>query len=158
MSDTFAWPWSAQEHRALLALVKPVLEPLRSFRTPVTGEPVDPSHMRAIVAFIQQDDSLGRMDSFLRLAPRSYMARYTRSAGPQLDMACQQARRVIGEVRRILPNGSDGVKAQAVVFVLGHVARMMRTQERGDERRGGGKLAEAGDRGPGLAGVRAGSR
>ena len=131
------WPWSPAQHKELLKLVEPVVDSLRRFRTAGTGEPVDPSHLRAIAAFIQQDGNPVRVGDFLRLAPRSHMARYTRSAGPQLEKACQQAREVIKKVKHILPEGSsaalDRNRAQAVVFVLSHAARMVRTQERRDE-------------------------
>ncbi|MBM4319218.1 MAG: hypothetical protein FJ125_04480 [Deltaproteobacteria bacterium] len=129
----------AEQRRRLLALARQMKTRLAAFRTPVTGEPVDPSHVAILLRYAQTRPGPEAMEDYLRQLPRSFVGRYTRSAGPQLKETCEAAAHLLREVRRLRPapgqQHDEDWPIQAYAYSLGWARRLLATQERAREER-----------------------
>jgi hypothetical protein len=116
------------QKRELLKVAQATARKLGTFRTPNTNAPVDPSHVAVILRFLRTHPPMDFVDKYLAQLPTSHVARYTGSAGPQLQETCVRAKEALREVRKLVRGEEDQVTAFA--YVLGWSARLMRTQER----------------------------
>lgn len=93
---------------------------LGRFRTPRSGEPVDPSRVAELGRYLAMVRDVQQLGKFLDLMPTSYLAKMSQSALPQLKEVQRLVRPVIGKVR----------DAEEMLFVLGWTQRLLSTAER----------------------------
>ena len=124
---------SPQVRKLLLGVARSAQTQLSAFRTPSTGEPVDPSHVASIRRYWQSVGGahIQCAEEFLAAASRSYLATYTRSSRPQLEKAVVGARYVLNQVcKQIMPSADEAEQLAAAIWALAWAERMLRTRER----------------------------
>jgi len=128
------------EKARLIARAQDLASKLGAFRTPNTGEPVDPSIVGAMHRFFQVAPEQRAVEAFLGAFGASAVATLTKSTLPQ----ARERGRLVQPLWRDV--GGQGNGAEAMAYVLGWTGRLMRTQERGgrsdgprDDRRPGNR-------------------
>lgn len=91
---------------------------LGDFKTPGSGEPVDPSRLAEVMRFVKANGA-SDLPELLKLLPGSYLRKASQSAPPQLE-----------EVkRRVSPLAREITDAEELVYVLGWARRLLTIRE-----------------------------
>lgn len=106
--------------KVLLSEAEQLASDLGRFRTPGSGEPVDPSRVAELSRYLAMVKDVQQLGKLLELMPTSYLAKMSQSALPQLKEVARLVRPVIGKVR----------DAEEMLFVLGWTQRLLSTAER----------------------------
>jgi hypothetical protein len=112
---------AATRTKALLAEATRLAGDLGRFRTPGTGEPVDPSRVAELSRFLAMKRDVLELKDFLDLMASSYQAKMSRSAPPQLQEIGRLVRPLLGRVTDV----------EELLYVLGWAQRLLATAERG---------------------------
>jgi len=107
--------------KALLAEATRLAADLGRFRTPSTGEPVDPARVAELSRFLAMKRDVLELRALLDALPTSYHAKMSRSAPPQLQEVGRLVRPLLGRVR----------DPDELLYVLGWAQRLLATAERG---------------------------
>jgi hypothetical protein len=107
------------KRKELLPVAEKLAEQLAAFKTPETGEPVDPSRLADVFRFVKAN-GIEDLPAFLKRMPSSYLRHASRSAAPQLE---EVQRRVTAILH---PKKS----AEELAFVLGWARRLLTTKEK----------------------------
>ncbi|GAB4195468.1 MAG: hypothetical protein OHK0013_01640 [Sandaracinaceae bacterium] len=107
------------KRKELLAIAEKLAEQLAAFKTPNTGEPVDPSRLADVFRFVKAN-GIEDLPTFLKVMPGSYLRHASRSAAPQLE-----------EVqRRVTTILQPKKSAEELAFVLGWARRLLSVKEK----------------------------
>jgi hypothetical protein len=106
--------------KTLLAEAERLAGDLGRFRTPSSGDPVDPSRVAELIRYLAMVQDVQQLATYLDLMPTSYMAKISQSALPQLKEIGRLVRPLIGRMRN----------AEEMLFVLGWTQRLLSTAER----------------------------
>ncbi len=139
---------SPAQVKAMVQLVWTMQKNLSAYQTPRTGEPVDPSHVGTLHAAAVDAGSVKGFLAIVNALPRSYVGRYTKSAGPQLDKACKETRALVDRlVRGPLQDADEDTRLYAVRWCLGWVRRLLSAEEKKKQQNRGGGNRGGGNRG-----------
>lgn len=111
----------ARRTKDLLAAARRLASDLGKFRTPGTGDPVDPSRVAELSRFLAMKRDVLELKDFLDYLPSSFHARMSRSALPQIQEVGRLVRPLLGRVR----------DADELLYLLGWAQRLLATAERG---------------------------
>lgn len=106
--------------KPLLGEAERLAADLGRFRTPRTGEAVDPSRVAELIRYLSMVQDVQQLATYLELMPTSYLAKMSQSALPQLKEIARLVRPMIGRIRNV----------DELLFVLGWTHRLMLTTER----------------------------
>jgi hypothetical protein len=134
--------------KALLAEATRLAGDLGRFRTPSTGDPVDPARIAELSRFLAMKRDVPELRDLLDRMPTSYHAKMSRSAPPQLQEIGRLVRPVLGRV----------CDPDELLYVLGWAQRLMATAERGASTEGPRQGGGGGGSRPGTAAGRPGGR
>jgi hypothetical protein len=107
--------------KALLKEAEQLAETLGRYRTPSSGEGIDPSRVAEVSRFLTVNPKVADLKDFLTLLPGSFHARMSRSAEPQLREVARVVRPLIDRVR----------DSGELRYVLEWAKRILQTSERG---------------------------
>lgn len=105
----------------LIARAKELSKALALFRTPKSGDPVDPSRLAEVTRFLRTCESSKDLEPFLKLLPGSYLRHASRSAAPQLE----EIQRRVAPLVRVVPDREE------LIYVLEWARRLLQMEERG---------------------------
>lgn len=103
-------------------------EQLQRFKTPTTGEPVDPSIPAQVLRYVQTRPTLPELHSFLSGLPASSVGMLTRSSGPQTQEVVRRVRDLVAVLSR---QAAEPEVMAGLAVVLAWTRRMLVASERG---------------------------
>ena len=108
-----------ERRKPLIAVAEQLARDLGAFKTPGSGDPVDPSRLAEVFRYVKENGTK-RLPELLTLLPGSYLRKASASAGPQLK-----------EVqRRCTPIAQKVKDPEELAFVLGWARRCMAMAEK----------------------------
>ncbi|GMV39476.1 MAG: hypothetical protein AMXMBFR64_11920 [Myxococcales bacterium] len=116
-----------ERKRKLLDTGQKMAQALGAFRTGGSGASVDPAVLSPIIRFLSTRPAIEDIETYLKLLPKSHLAAYTRSAGPQYERVCTEVLRRLPSVREAC--GKDSTP-EALAYVLAWCRRLMGAAER----------------------------
>lgn len=132
--------------KTLIQRAEQLARALGQFRTPNSGDAVDPSRLAEVFRYLNQSRSVKGLKVFLDVLPNSHHKKMSRGAEPQLVEVSKRVRTVVNE----------GYSTSELLYLLGQAHRLMRIQEKVGH---GGGVQGGGGGGPrGRGGPRGGGR